>query len=147
MGLGAWNLESKEYFSGMFPLCLQDPQIPIHVKEFICIIISVKVWGPKWEGKKVQIYCDNDAVVDVLTYNKPKDSKMQSLLREFLYYVCAFNFLPVASKIGTKENSIADFLSRNFNTDDAMAFFIRQGLGPLKFIPLHDSMFEMKADW
>ena len=147
MGLGAWNLESQEYFSSMFPLHLQDPQIPIHVKEFICIIISVKVWGPKWEGKRVKIYCDNDAVVDVITYNKPKDVKMQSLLREFLYYVCAFNFSPVASKIGTKENLIADFLSRNFNPDDAMSFFKKQGLCILNLIPLHDSLFELKADW
>ena len=147
MGLGAWNLDSQEYYSGLFPLHLQDPQIPIHVKEFVCIIVSVKLWGPKWEGKRVQIYCDNDAVVDVLNFHKPKDIKMQSLLREFLFYVCTFNFSPVASKIGTKENLIADFLSRNFNPVDAVSFFIKQGLGPLKNIPLHDSVFEMKADW
>ena len=47
MGLGAWNLDSQEYYSGLFPLHLQDPQIPIHVIEFVCIIVSVKLWGPK----------------------------------------------------------------------------------------------------
>ena len=132
MGIGALNLDSKEYCSGLFPLHLQDPQIPIHVKEFVCIINFVKLWGPKWEGKRVQIYCNNDAVVDVLKFHKPKDIKMQSLLREFLFYVCTFNFSPVASKIGTKENLIADFLPRNFNPLDAVFFFIKQGLGPLK---------------
>ena len=44
-GLGSWNLSSKEYFSLRFPLYLQDPQIPIHVKEFICVILASKKWG------------------------------------------------------------------------------------------------------
>ena len=44
-GLGSWYQEELEYFSGMFPLRLQDPQIPIHLKEFWCVIVSVKLWG------------------------------------------------------------------------------------------------------
>ena len=56
-GLGSWNLEKAEYFSGMFPLHLQDPQLPIHVKEFWCVIVSVKIWGSSWSGKRVKIYC------------------------------------------------------------------------------------------
>ena len=147
MGLGSWNVDISEYFSGFFPLPLQDPQVPIHVKEFLCLIISVKIWGPEWRGKRVRIYCDNDAVCDVVTYNKPKDAKMQSLLREFLFFVCHFNFCPVVSKIGTKENLVADFLSRNFNSNDASDFFARNSLGSLKNIPLIDSMFDWQADW
>ena len=87
MGLGSWNVENSEYFSGYFPRHLQDPQIPIHVKEFICLIVSVKIWGEKWAGKRVRIFCDNDAVCDVIAYSKPKDPKMQSLLRKFLFFV------------------------------------------------------------
>ena len=146
-GLGSWNLESSEYFSGLFPLSLQDPMIPIHVKEFVCVIVSVRIWGPAWKGKKVQIYCDNDAVCDVITYNKPKDPKMQQLLREFLFFVCTYNFMPVVSKIGTKENLIADFLSRNFNPKDANDFFLKNSLSSMKSIPLTDDLFEMQADW
>ena len=146
-GLGSWNLESSEYFSGLFPLSLQDPMIPIHVKEFVCVIVSVRIWGPAWKGKKVQIYCDNDAVCDVITYNKPKDPKMQQLLREFLFFVCTYNFMPVVSKIGTKENLIADFLSRNFNLKDANDFFLKNNLSSMKSIPLTDDLFEMQADW
>ena len=62
MGLGSWNSEKAEYFSQMFPLKLQDPLIPIHMKEFLCVILAVKLWGSQWRGKKVIIYCDNDAV-------------------------------------------------------------------------------------
>ena len=147
MGLGYWNVEKLEYFSAKFPLLLQDPQIPIHVKEFICIIISVKIWGADWKGKRVKIYCDNDAVCDVIAYNKPKNEKMQSLLREFLLLVCLYNFCPVVSKIGTKENHVADFFSRNFSDDDATVFIKDNGLDMMQKITLHDSMFDLTADW
>ena len=73
MGYGIWNPGSNEYFSSKFPLHLQDSQIPIHIKEFLCLILASKAWGKNWAGKTVQIFCDNDAVCDVVSYLKPKD--------------------------------------------------------------------------
>ena len=55
--------------------------------------------------------------------------------------------MPVVSKIGTKENLIADFLSRNFNLKDANDFFLKNNLSSMKSIPLTDDLFEMQADW
>ena len=72
---------------------------------------------------------------------------MQSLLREFLYLVCSFNFHPVVSKIGTKENLVADFLSRNYNSNDAASFFVEQNLGTFLKVPLADDMFDLKDNW
>ena len=111
LGLGSDSPSKNEYFSSLFPHNLIDPTIPIHLKEFICVIIATKFWGQDWAGKKVQIFCDNDAVCDVVNNMKPKDNNMQAYLREFLYWVCKFNFYPMISKINTKENDIADFLS------------------------------------
>ena len=147
VGMGSWNPNSLEYFSRKFPFHLQDPSIPIHIKEFICLILSVKLWGEQWAGKTCQIFCDNDSVCDVITYLKPKDSEMQRYLREFLYWVCKYNFHPVVSKIGTKENDVADFLSRNFSTDDAQVFFEKQNIQPCKPITISDDYFVLLADW
>ena len=80
MGCGIWNPHKNEYFSSKFPTYLQDPLIPIHIKEFICIIIATKKWGHSWAGKTVQIFCDNDAVCDVVAYSKPKDPEMQKIM-------------------------------------------------------------------
>ena len=136
-----------QYFSSKFPLPLQDPQIPIHLKEFHCVILAVKVWGHLWAGKKIVIFCDNDSVCDVITYLKPKDDRMQMYLREFLYWVCLFNFYPTVSKISTRENDIADFLSRNFNQIDAEKFFKRENLPKQEIVEISDSDFIFKADW
>ena len=54
-GMGSWNKSNHEYFSCRFPLYLLDPAIPIHIKEFICLITSVKIWGSEWAGKRCLI--------------------------------------------------------------------------------------------
>ena len=51
------------------------------------------------------------------------------------------------SKIGTKENLVADFLSRNFCSDDATSFFARNDLGVFSNVIIPDEFFELKADW
>ena len=72
---------------------------------------------------------------------------MQIYLREFLFWVCKFNFKPIVSKIATKKNDIADFLSRNFDENDAKNFFLDQNLPPQQKIAIHDVDFELQADW
>ena len=146
-GMGCYNPSQKSYFSQKFPHSLLDPSIPIHLKEFHCIIIAAKVWGESWAGKRVQLFCDNDSVCEVITNLKPKDLKMQAYLREFLYWVCRFNFEPVVSKIGTTENDIADFLSRNYDESDANAFFQRENLPFPERISISESSFHFIADW
>merc|ERR1711954_285071 len=95
VGLGCYSLPQKLYFSCKFPHKLQDSSIPIHIKEFKCVILAAKVWGSYWSGMTVEIFSDNDSVVDVITNLKPKDPHMQACLREFLFWVCKFNFEPV----------------------------------------------------
>ena len=72
---------------------------------------------------------------------------MQIYLREFLYWVCVYNFNPIVSKIGTKENDVADFLSRNFCKEDASTFFIKENLPPQSQLFFQDSDFILQADW
>ena len=72
---------------------------------------------------------------------------MQMYLREFLYWVCAFNFSPTVSKISTKENDVADFISRNYNQSDADKFFMRESLPKQELVNIPESDFTFKADW
>ena len=50
-------------------------------------------------------------------------------------------------KIASKENDIADFVSRNYNYDDAQQFFAKQNLPPLRLIEVSSALYEFKADW
>ena len=55
-GMGCYSPTMNAYFSCKFPLNYQDTSIPIHLKEFMCIIISVKKWGHLWQGQQIQFF-------------------------------------------------------------------------------------------
>ena len=42
--------------------------------EVVNIVVVSKMWSSHWSNKKVQIFCDNMAVVHVLTTGKARDS-------------------------------------------------------------------------
>ena len=95
---------ASEYWSRPFPDWLQGDSTYIHIKEFWVVLVSAWLWGDKWQGKMVYIFSDNDAVVEVLDKERPKDPKMMELLREFLYEVCTRKFKSIIRKIGKNEN-------------------------------------------
>ena len=72
--------------------------------------------------------CDNTAVVESLQKEKPKDRKLQELLREFLFIVCSRGFTPVFRKIGTLANETAYFTYRVHDPNQTMEFFHTRGL-------------------
>ena len=72
---------------------------------------------------------------------------MQKLLREFLYFVCKFNFHPLVSKIGSKENEVADFLSRVYDATLIDDHFESLGYKDQKKLDIPADWFLCKADW
>ena len=137
----------EEYWSREFHVWLNEPTIPIHIKEFWVLIVSTGLWSSDWSGKPVYFYCDNQAVVEVLNREKPKDPEMQMLLREFLYFVCSRSFNPIIRHVSSKENSVADFLSRNHKTD-LISCYLKENypkLGIRKRVP--DGLFKLNSVW
>ena len=145
VGGGAWH--GYEYWCDLLPEGLQDPSIPIHVKEFWVLIVSAKLWGETWTGRPIVLYCDNDAVCDVVVHKKPRDPVMLSLLREFLLVVVTRKFYPVIRKISSSDNHIADFISRSFDTTTAQQMFAESGLGKMQQVMPKRKYFEFTATW
>ena len=145
MGGGAYF--GSEYWSRPFPPWLQDPSIGIHIKEFWVALVSAWLWGEKWRGKVVYVFCDNVAVVETLDKQKPKDVKLQELLREYLYVVCTRGFTPKFRTIGTKSNVVADFISRRHDQEATQLFFIKNNHPERDLVPVSDSCFQLHANW
>ena len=146
-GGGSWNPVLNQYFLMRFPQYLCSPDTPIHIKEFVIVLLCIRLWGKFWAGQRIVIFCDNDAVCDVCTYQKPNNLEMQQLLREFLFWVCRFNFFPVLQKIGSKENHIADFISRNHNEDDISKYFSENEFPSRTKINIPLDWYNFVADW
>ena len=144
---GGGSYFDDEYWSRAFPQWLQDPSIGIHLKEFYVLLVSCWLWGDRWTGCMVYLYCDNDAVVESLEKEKPKDPRMQDLLREFLFIVCCKKFTPVFRKIGTKENWCADFISRCHDPGATSSFFLRNDLPARRLVDVPDNLFNLGSNW
>ena len=146
-GGGSWNPVLQEYFSMRFPEYMCSPDTPIHIKEFIIVILSVRLWGHHWAGQRILIFCDNDSVCDTCTYQKPVDPSMQKLLREFLFWVCRFDVHPILQKISSQDNHVADFISRNHDEDDIKDYFSRNELPNQIKIQIPLEWYNFQANW
>ena len=144
-GAGAYH--NDEYWSQEFPAWLNDENTPIHIKEFWTVIVSTATWADNWKGRTVFIFCDNHAVVNVLDKEKPRDPNMATLLREFLYLVCTRSFTPVFKLIGSKENYVADFLSRHHDQAIIDSFIRNENLKLKHRLHVPTSFFKLNAVW
>ena len=144
-GAGAYH--GSQYWSRLLPVHMCGDEPPIHLKEFYVLLISIRYWGPSWSGQAVELFCDNTAVVEVCTNQKPKDLEMARFLREFLLLVVSYKFYPVVKKISTTDNWIADFLSREFEPETHKIFFNKHGMSPMEMIKIPDHQFSFTASW
>ena len=145
--MGGGSYCGDEYWSRPFPRWLQDPQIPIHLKEFYVVLVSSWLWGDSWRGKLVYIFCDNTAVVESLQKEKPKDPKLQELLREFLFIVCTRGFTPVFKAIGTVANETADYISRVHDPILTKESLSTKGLPDRRLVTAPDNLFLLRSNW
>ena len=66
------------YFSVEFPENMKDS--PIHIKEFVTLLVAVKLWGKSWAKKRIRFHCDNLNVCFSINSQKPQDDGLQGCL-------------------------------------------------------------------
>ena len=86
-------------------------------------------------------------MVESLEKEKPKDPEMLKLVREFMYLVCTKKFSPVFRKIGTKQNWLADFISRCHDYGKTQKFLKEKGICPMKLLDVQDNLFNLNSNW
>ena len=98
------GLEAKcgqEIYAIALPIGYQNYNI-VHL-EMINILVVVKTWAPQWQGRKVVIHCDNQAVVSVLNSGHTRDMTLAAMAR---------NINRITAQLDIDLNVIADTLSR-----------------------------------
>ena len=76
------------------------------------MVVALKVWGQLWANKRVEICCDNRAVVDVLSSGKARDAVLATCARNVWLLSAIYNISIVASHVKGTTNVVADLLSR-----------------------------------
>ena len=79
--------------------------------EMLNIVVASKIWANHWRNKKIQIYCDNMAVVQILNTGKARDTILATCARNIWLIAAMFNREFIFSHISGQSNTIADLLS------------------------------------
>ena len=80
------------------------------------IVVACKVWASYWANKKIHIWCDNQAVVEVLTTGKCRDNTLAVCAKNIWLLSAIHNFQIKVQHIAGQKNVTADLLSRWTNS-------------------------------
>ena len=72
------------------------------------VVLALKVWGHWWANKRIEIRCDNRAVVDVLSFGRARDLVLATCARNVWLLSVLYNITVVVSHIKCSVTIIAD---------------------------------------
>ena len=100
------------YFHAEFPESILRHEFHISALEIFSIIICLKLWGRKFKGHRIVVFCDNQSVCQIINSGKSKSEILQDSLREICFIASCYEFELRAQHLSSKENRISDILSR-----------------------------------
>lgn len=80
--------------------------------ELVPVVLAISLWGGKLANKKIVLHIDNQAVVAILNKLTSKSERVMTLLRSFVLASMKYNILFRAVYIASKDNIVADSISR-----------------------------------
>lgn len=116
---GSFNLGCGAYFNGewcFFPWpetwAPSDVLKDMTFLELVPVVLAISLWGGKLANKKIVLHIDNQAVVAILNKLTSKSERVMTLLRSFVLASMKYNILFRAVYIASKDNIVADSISR-----------------------------------
>ena len=76
------------------------------------MLVALKLWAQAWANKRVKLYCDNQAVVHVLSTGNTRDAVLGACARNIWFLMAMYNVSIDFTHISGVQNSVADLLSR-----------------------------------
>ena len=105
---GFWQ---GNYFHTSFPKEFNNRH-HITTLEMFAVIICLKLWGRNFRGKRIQMFCDNQSVCQVVNSGRSKDEILQDCLREIAFLAAIHEFQIRMVHLDSMSNRISDCLSR-----------------------------------
>ena len=146
--VGCGGFWQGRYFHKLFPDKIKRKNFNINVLEMIAIIICLKIWGNHFRGKRIQIFCDNFAICQVISSGKAKCENLQDGLREIAFLAATMEFEIRTVHIESKMNLLADKLSRwDLDVRYKEEFFEAAKKYKLQEFEIGDEMFAFGNNW
>ena len=89
VGFGA--ISRNQIFHAIFPESIIKLKLHINALELFRIVVAVHIWGGTFQGKKILIFCDNEASVKVINSGSSKDAFNARLFERTLLHSSSFS--------------------------------------------------------
>lgn len=110
---GCGGYYKGEYFSELWPNWVKTQKISINFLELYALVCGVLVWLDRLHNKRIKVFCDNQSVVCMVNNNSSSCKQCMILIRTLVLASIQANCRIFAEWIPTKQNTLADALSRN----------------------------------
>lgn len=139
----------NQFFSVRFPEWIKsDPLVSINELEALSLLVGIKIWGSYCVGKKILVFCDNQATVHIVNSGRAANAFAQSVMRELHFWAAKFQCQVRAVFIGTQENRMADLASRRlFDSASEWEFKILTQYLMITEISVEPQAFAFTNDW
>ena len=145
--IGCGGCSGNEYFAAKFPGSVLEQAGHISALELLTVVVSLKLWANRLSGKRIQIFCDNQASVAALNSGRTKNQYMNECLRELAFLAVTHDFDIRATYIKSVENRVPDLLSRWYLPGKARQEFFALAGRPQVEIHVQDSLFYNSCVW
>lgn len=85
----------------------------IALKELLPIVLACAIWGASWSHKRIQVLCDNAAVIEIINAKTSKCRDIMHLLRCLHFFLAYHDCTLQAVHVPGVLNVAADAISRN----------------------------------
>ena len=135
------------YFHRRFPDSIKVLDLHINALELLTIVVCLHLWGSKFRGCRLKVYCDNSASVCVLNSGRTRDEFLQACLREVCFLAGRHEFELRAVHLSGVSNRLPDLLSRWSLGSNRDEFFSRTRDFEITECYVPDAMFNFTHDW
>lgn len=112
-GKNNYTKESLSWFSQHWPTgFLQTSENSIEVAELYASCMALTIWAKELQGKRLVVWCDNQAVVHMINKTLSSCSKCMFLIRHLTLLSMSYSIKIFCEYISTDQNRWADQLSR-----------------------------------
>ena len=145
---GCGALCDDYYFHSVFPENVLEQVSDINCLELLTVVVSIKLWGHKWRGLSIEIFCDNSTTVLAINSGASRNGLISTCIRE-LWLLCArFEIMLRAQHLPGIENRLADYLSRwHLRPDYYSEKFFSSVNYDLEEVLVYPNIFDFECNW
>ena len=85
----------------------------INFLELYMVVVTIATFAENWSGRRVKFIVDNMPAVEIINARSARSPLMLNLIQIIGLYAIRYRFFLTSDYINTKENTLADTISRN----------------------------------